>query len=257
MNLGFFSVLFRYRERKSPDKLGLYPERVHIEAMPERRYLWTSRILVIIGVFSLCLTIMLAMTIYLLLPQRSARPTLYSENKFFSRLEKVEPSERSAQAMDLITEQNIEKYIKLRHEVPESQAELMYRWNTASEFYQLSAIGVYQEFIYQLNQDKINSFITAGLERKVFVQWIRPMNGTLWQAQFITSHTTDKNPEPVIGVWRAYLRIEYADITDENKEQFSLNPFGFKVRRYSLAYIGNTGDKENYLETAKRLSELK
>lgn len=253
----FFSTLFRYREKKSPDKLGLYPERVNIEAMPERRYLWTSRILVILAVFSICLTIMLAMTIYVLLPQKTSKPELFSENKFFNQLEKVQPAERFAQAMDLITEENIEKYIKLRHEIPQSQAELMYRWNTSSEFYQLSSTGVYQDFIFQMNSEKINSFITMGLVRDVVIQWIRPINNQLWQAQFITSQKTDKNPKTLNSIWRAYLRIDYVDITDENKGLFSLNPFGFKIRRYSLAYLGETKESENYLEIAKKLSEQK
>ena len=77
----FFSKLFRYREKKSPDVLGLYPERVHIEAMPERRYLWTSRIMVIAGVFSICITIMLALTVYVLLPQKNASPVPFSVQK--------------------------------------------------------------------------------------------------------------------------------------------------------------------------------
>ena len=251
----FFSILFRYREKKSPDKLGLYPERVNIEAMPERRYLWTSRILVILAVFSICLTIMLAMTIYVLLPQKGSRPELFYENTFFNQLEKVQPTENFAQAMDLITEQNIEKYIKLRHEIPQSQAELMYRWNTGSEFFQLSSNGVYQDFIFQMTTDKINSFITTGLVRDVVIQWIRPINNQLWQAQFITSQKTDKNQKILSSIWRAYVRVEYADITDENKNLFSLNPFGFKIKRYSLAYLGETKESANYLEIAKKLSE--
>ena len=65
---GFISTLFRYRDQRSPDRLGLYPEKYHIKAFPERRYLWTSRVLVILAVVNISLTIILSMTIYLLLP---------------------------------------------------------------------------------------------------------------------------------------------------------------------------------------------
>mgnify|MGYP006975355906 CR=1 FL=1 len=122
--MGFLGILFRFREKKSPDKLGLYPEAVHIDAMPERRYLWTSRILVIVGAISMSVTIMLACTVYLLLPQRGARPRLLQTNKFFSQLENSDPAEKKMPVMDLVTEQLIEKYIKLRHEIPESQSQL-------------------------------------------------------------------------------------------------------------------------------------
>ena len=39
--LDIFQTIFKYREKKSPDQLGFYPEKVHVSAMPERRYLWT------------------------------------------------------------------------------------------------------------------------------------------------------------------------------------------------------------------------
>ena len=55
-----FNTVFKYKEKSSPDKLGVYPERVHIKAMPERRYLWSSRVLVIMAVFSICLNMILA-----------------------------------------------------------------------------------------------------------------------------------------------------------------------------------------------------
>ena len=65
--LDILRTVFKYREKQSPDKLGLYPEQVHVQAMPERRYLWTSRFLVITACLSICLSMMLAMTIFLLL----------------------------------------------------------------------------------------------------------------------------------------------------------------------------------------------
>ena len=72
--LEIFNTVFKYKEKQSPDQLGFYPERVHVNAMPERRYLWTSRVLVILACLSICLNMMLAATIYLLLPQRTVQP---------------------------------------------------------------------------------------------------------------------------------------------------------------------------------------
>ena len=74
--LDIIQTIFKYREKKSPDQLGYYPERVHVNAMPERRYLWTSRLLVIISCLSISVSMMLASAIYLLLPQRGVKKDL-------------------------------------------------------------------------------------------------------------------------------------------------------------------------------------
>ena len=106
-----FQTIFKYKEKASPDKLGFFPEKVHVEAMPERRYLWTSRILVIISCMSICFSMILACTIYLLLPQRGAYPRLLQTNPHFSQLELTERQERSIPVQDLLAEKYIEEYI--------------------------------------------------------------------------------------------------------------------------------------------------
>ena len=82
--MSLFSLLFRYKDKKSPDKLGRYPENFHIPAFPERRYLWTSRILVVCAVMSICINIILTSFIYLLIPQRTAQPAFLTidENSY-------------------------------------------------------------------------------------------------------------------------------------------------------------------------------
>ena len=90
-----FHTLFKYKEKESPDQIGAYPERVHVEAFPERRYLWTSRLLVMFSVLSICFNMMLASTIYLMLPQLSVYPTFYSINDYFSQIEVVQKREVS------------------------------------------------------------------------------------------------------------------------------------------------------------------
>ncbi len=67
-----FQTIFKYKEKVTPDKLRFYPEKVHTNAIPERRYLWTSRFLVIFSCISISISMMLASAIYVLLPQRQA-----------------------------------------------------------------------------------------------------------------------------------------------------------------------------------------
>lgn len=106
---------FGYKERKSKDKLGRYPEKVHIMAMPERRYLWTSRILVIFSCLSLCLTIMFASTIYLLIPQKHSAPRLLKIDNKFNSLQLVENFETNILVTDLVADMMVAEYLELRN----------------------------------------------------------------------------------------------------------------------------------------------
>ena len=130
-----FNTIFKYKEKQSPDQLGLYPERVHVEAMPERRYLWTSRVLVILSCLSISFNMMLAATIYLLLPQRTVYPRLFQINKYFSMLEQVQPAEINYPVSDLITEEHITEYIMLRYIVTSDYDELITRWAKGNTLY--------------------------------------------------------------------------------------------------------------------------
>jgi len=248
---GIFDTLFRYREKKSPDKLGLFPEAVDISAMPERRYLWTSRILVILSAISISLTMALATTIFLLLPQRGAKPNLYRTNADTYKLERIRPSEQSADMQNLITEQHIEQYLKLRHEIPESAAELYELWSEYSKLYWLSSFTVFGDFQKKATFTQINDFIVKGIKRKVEIDWILPLTRTLWESQFRTIVTVPQREEPYVLIWRAYLRIEYENIPEEKDDYIQNNPFGFKVMRYSLAYLGTPEQSSGYLEAAK------
>lgn len=254
---GIFSTLFRYREKASPDKLGLFPEAVDIPAMPERRYLWTSRILVICSALSICLTMVLALTIFLLLPQRGAKPRLLVQNDWFNQLEDAQPATKNVDTMRLVTEEHIEKYIKLRHEIPESQVDLYSIWLAQSAFYWYSTPSVYQDFAAKATMAQINQFIMDEITRKVEVEWIRPLTNNIWAAQFHTITTFPEISAPQVIIWRAYLRINYEDVPADNEEYRDNNPFGFRVIRYSLAFVGQPEKADSYLRAAKRARNQK
>lgn len=248
-----FQTIFKYKEKASPDKLGFFPEKVHVEAMPERRYLWTSRILVIISCMSICFSMILACTIYLLLPQRGAYPRLLQTNPHFSQLELTERQERSIPVQDLLAEKYIEEYIMLRHVIGNDYDELMYRWAPGSKLYWLSAKQVYQGFASTDMQTQISQFRMTSLFRLVEVEWIRPMTRGLWQAQFITMDYYPGREIPIVSIWRAYLRVAFTSPKFKDKSQRMFNPFGFMVLNYSLAYIGSPDEPVSYLNTAKEV----
>ena len=162
-----FNTIFKYKEKQSPDQLGLYPERVHVEAMPERRYLWTSRVLVILSCLSISFNMMLAATIYLLLPQRTVYPRLFQINKYFSMLEQVQPAEINYPVSDLITEEHITEYIMLRYIVTSDYDELITRWAKGNTLYWYSARDVYDDFAKNDVQNNIMQFREKSLQRDV------------------------------------------------------------------------------------------
>lgn len=243
-------TVFKYKEKQSPDQLGAYPERVHVNAMPERRYLWASRLLVIFACLSICFSMMLASAIYLLLPQRGAYPRLLQVNNYFSRLELTEQQEKVMPVQDLLAEQYIEEYIMLRHVISSDYDELVTRWAAGSRLYWLSTRAVFQNFTTNDAQNNILQFRMRSLVRMVEVEWVKPMAKGLWQAQFITMDYYPGEETPIINIWRAYLRVIFTTINYANRRQRELNPFGFLVMNYSLSYVGTPDEPESYLNTA-------
>lgn len=248
---GIFKTLFKYKEKESPDKLGLYPESVHVDAMPERRYLWTSRLLVIVACMSISFNMMLASSLYIMLPQRSAYPRLLYIDDYFSKLEQVQPSELGISATDVITEQHIYHYIMLRHQVPSDYDDLVRKWEPYQTFYWYSTSNVFSEFTATEAPLAIEQFKNRGLRRDVEIQWIKILTTNLWQAQFLTYDYYSNQTKPEVYIWRAIIRIGYGTPDFRNRDDLGKNPFGFLVTNYSLGYMGTPETSAHYLKTVK------
>ena len=249
--LDLFNTVFRYKENKSPDKLGKYPEAIHTLAFPERRYLWTSRLLVIFSCLSICINLILVSAIFLMTPQRGASPLLFHNDKQFNQLAVLEQQERPIAAIDLLTESLIEEYIYLRHAITDDYDELMSRWGYASRVYWMSTKDVYAAFMSHDVDNNIRNAQLTGIIRLVEVEWVRPISHGFWIAQFITIDYYPKQTTPIVNIWRAYIRAAMAPIPYENKSLREQNPFGFLVRNYAISYVGTPGDPRGYLNTAK------
>ena len=249
--LDLFKTVFKYKEKRIPDKLGLYPEAIHTPAMPERRYLWSSRLLVIFACLSICLNMMLAAGVYVMLPQRSAYPMLFQHNRSFSELSLLDKQERPVAAIDLLTEAAIEEYVLLRHVITADYDELMSRWGRGSRLFWMSSRKVYQDFAANDINNNVREFKIRGLVRLAEVEWVKPISRGFWQAQFITLDYYPNETEPVINIWRAYLRAMMAPIPYENRSLREQNPFGFLITNYSLSYVGTPDNPQSYMNTAK------
>lgn len=252
-----FRTLFKFKEKESPDKMGFFPERVHVDAFPERRYLWTSRFLVIVAGLSICFNVMLASAIYLLLPLLSVTPQFYTINKYLNQVEAVERRERRFPVSDLITEQHIRDYIMLRYSLEGDWEDIAQNWGKESDFFWYSSSSVYETFsVYEVTANYMQ-YQQKGLRRGVEIEWVRPLSKGLWQVQFKTYEITKNDPKPVITNWRATLRIVYARGSSMSQEARLFNPYGFVITSYSLAYRGVEGQNESYIDTARRRSQGK
>ncbi len=255
--------IFRYRDKKSPDKLEKYPIDFHVNAFPERRYLWTARLLAICSVISFALNIILVMTLYVLLPQKNTSAYFYRANEETFSLEKVSKLQENIPLRDLLSEKYITEYIKMRHGIPISSADLFYRWDTNSLFYWYSGLRNYYNFVNNLNQDQLKSFIRMKMKREIEIDKVKKLTDNLWMVQFRTLTSAKGYPEKDVIIWRAYLRIayiefdKYADIENDDRDRlnYTSNPFGFKVLTYSLAYAGKPQKADNYLSVAKKVFE--
>lgn len=238
--VSILGTLFKYKEKESPDTLGLFPERVHVDAFPERRYLWTSRFFVIATCLSVCFNMMMASIIYLMLPSFHVTPKLFRINNNTNQMEIIEPDERGYYASDLIAEQYIRDYIMLRYTVTEDYAELKDRWRKNSILYWYSTSQVFSEFEKKDVASVDEQFKTIGLQRYVEIIWTKRMSRSMWMVQFKTYDITRNNPKPKIDIWRATLRIGYSNMLQfKRPEDRILNPYGFVVYSYTLSYLGD------------------
>lgn len=244
--VSILGTLFKYKEKESPDELGYFPERVHVDAFPERRYLWTSRFLVIVTCLSICLNMVISCVLYMMLPSFHVQPQLFRINNNTNQLELLERDERNYYASDLIAEQYIRDYIILRYTVTDDYAELKDRWRKNSILYWYSTDDIFQEFQAKDVASVDEQFKTIGLQRYVEVVWTKHVTRSMWMVQFKTYDITRNNPKPKVDIWQATLRVGYdGGLRFKRPEDRILNPYGFLVYSYTLSYLGDARQGDN------------
>lgn len=248
--LDLLRAVFKYSQKQSPDKLGLYPEKVHTNAIPERRYLWASRLLVIFASLSICFNIMLVSILYVLLPQRGAESRLLVKDDYFNQLKLIKRQEVKVAPKDLLIESFVREYVTLRHSITSQYDDLKFRWAEGSRFYWMSTPAVYREFASDNIDQLIYSYQSRGFTRSIDIEFAYPISNGLWVVRFATYDYYTTSKLPIINIWHAYIRSSLALIDYENKSLRYLNPFGFVVTSYSLSYIGSPNNVASYLQDA-------
>ena len=233
----FLSLLFRYRDAKSLDELGLYPKAVHTKAMPERRYLWTSRVLVIASAINISITAILTLVIYLLLPNRGATPILLTDKQ--NMLTPLMRQEINATPIDLLTESFIRDYITIRHKLPQSYIELGRIWQQGSQFQAYSTNEVWSEFYRSVDYKKIRKYLRKGYWRNIEIENISRLFNNLYSVRFKTTTGIKGKSQTIEALWNAYIQITYQKYdAAQPPSWYMVNPYGFKITDYYLSYLG-------------------
>ena len=232
--MNIFKFLFSKVDESSNDKLGAYPEKVHVGAMPERRYLKTSRIMALLSAGLLCVTIMLAFIIYLITPLLRSEPMLLAIDKRFYKLEPVQTQVVLWPASMLLMEEHIKQYILLRHTIVADIDEMQARWNEENSLLRwFSSTEAFGEF--KAEKEVNMARMTEGLTTEVNVRFIHRIDDGLWLAEFDTIEHMPEEEFPVIKRWRALFEAGFKPRGYPNREERLKNPLNFFVNRYSLS----------------------
>ena len=238
-----FYTLFKYKEKQQKDVLGLYPEKVHVAAFPERRFLWTSRIMVILCVLSMCVTMLLCGGLRLMIPLRDAKvmPLQIDYNRY--QVIRMEEAEYKEFAGNLVTESVLAQYVTSRYTIGDSLDELLFRFGE-NEFVNLASDEkVYQEF-KKTEYLYFEYLQRQGVRREVQITKIYPVSFDFWQVRFNTIDTIPNRDAPLIKSWIASIRMTFNFSKYENKDLGIKNPLGLTVHIYNLTYMGSN-DKGN------------
>lgn len=233
-----FYTLFKYKEKAQKDILGNYPEKVSVPAFPERRFLWTSRIMVILSVMSVCLTIILGGILRFMLPLRNAKvmPLQIDYEKY--QIIRMEEAEFEAFAGNLATESVMADYVTKRYTIGDSIDELLFRLGEGEFVYLASEKNVYEEF-KKTELPYFEFMQRRGIRRKVKINTVYPVSFNFWQVRFETVDSIPGRKKPLVKYWIASIRMSFNFSKYENKEVGIKNPYGTTVHTYNLTYMGS------------------
>jgi len=255
-----FYTLFKYKEKAQKDALGYYPEKVHVRAFPERRFLWTSRFLVVISCLSICFSMILSSILCILLPMKKTGVVPLQIDYERYQVTRMYPSEVKVYAGDLTVESLVSDYITARYTIEDDYDKYKNKLSDGSFFYSASSEEIYHAF--ELTEEPYFDLLQRkGVRRQVKINRIYPVSMDFWQVRFSTIDTAPDLPleefmelmkvnldsainppkqgDPLVTNWIATLRMKFRVHREENKDKALINPFGMSITSYNLSYMGN------------------
>ncbi|MBR5598511.1 MAG: type IV secretion system protein [Alphaproteobacteria bacterium] len=233
-----FYTLFKYKEKAQKDELGNYPEKVDVPAFPERRYLWTSRFLVVISCLSVCFSMFLGSVLCIMIPQKEAKimPLQIDYNAY--QVTRMENSEFQAYAGNLVTESVVAQYITKRYTITDDMEEQRERFGANEFLFLASNDEVWEEF-ERTERPYFDYLQQKGVTREVEIDKVYPVSFNFWQARFYLIEKDSNRGETIKSKWLASIRMTFDFSRYDNKDLGLKNPFGTSVEVYNLSYLGN------------------
>lgn len=233
-----FYTLFKYKEKAQKDELGYYPEKVEVKAFPERRYLWTSRVLVVLSCLSLCISMVLGSILCIMIPLKRAdiMPLQIDYKKY--QINGMQYSHFQAFAGNLVTESIIAQYVTQRYTIGDDVGELGQRYSE-NEFLHLASDSQVWEDFMATERPYFESLQKMGVRRTVEIEQGYPVSFNFWQVRFKTIDVYPNMETPIISRWIASIRMTFDFSKYDDKELGLKNPFGTSVKVYNLSYLGN------------------
>ena len=233
-----FYTLFKYKENAQKDELGYYPEKVDVKAFPERRYLWTSRVLVILSCLSLCISMMLGSILCIMIPLKNASIMPLQIDYVKYQINRMQYSHYREYAGNLVTESVIAQYITQRYTIGDDIGELGHRYSENEFLHLASERSVWEEFNSK-ERPYFESLQKQGIRRRVEILQGYPVSYNFWQVRFNTIDTYPDKETPIISRWLASIRLTFDFSKYDNKDLGLKNPYGTEVVVYNLSYLGN------------------
>ncbi len=186
--MGILHRIFTPKKKNSPDVLGRYPEYMQVHALPERRYLKTSRLLAIFILINLGIMLSLAgICTYLIeridisIASRRAVNLFYIDTEK-KRLMPAEHTQKTVSAGQLMVEAALRQYIMERHTIIWDNDKQGRLWGQGSFVQGLSAAKfVYNPFMAAAKRE-LEESRAKGYVRDVHLYELELIYENMWQA---------------------------------------------------------------------------
>ncbi len=242
---------------ETEDVLGAYPERMQITAIPERRYLKTSRLLAITTFINLGVLIALSgIFVYFV-----ARLDVVVANRRVVNMYAMDPERqvilaseyntRTVSSMQLMMEQAVRDYIINRHTVVWDPNEQNYLWSGAGAVAKYSNKDLYQSFMREA-QLLFNDSRARRIVKDVHLYSLKLTSTNIWEGIFDVfdmpvpdifnpiCSCSDNTPDCISCKeqhskgrqrFKVYVRSNFS------APKSLLNPLGIRVLNYDQLYV--------------------
>ncbi|MBE6450210.1 MAG: hypothetical protein E7013_05965 [Alphaproteobacteria bacterium] len=251
--------VFIYRPEASNDQLEAYPERMHVEALPERRYLKTTRVLVIAALLSLAFNFAMcfifirnARNVEAIVENSNSQDTyLYYLDYYRKELQPLQKTYRYLNVMDLIFQNLISDYLNQRFQITLNKGEMNSRWGVGGKVYAYARKLYENEFLPSV--DASLELMNRGITQDVYIYDIKNLNGVnFYEVVFDVFSLNEsgyraqkcpcraKTKECLTCMrdtalktirYKAYIRVNL-DLPEERSTEFvreNINPYSFNI----------------------------